>query len=96
MDDDDNNELDGSSLPEALFAQAMVYLLKDDEGIIVHNNEKGYIIWSNSEEMTISIAQDDEYLKQPQGQLIWMHYDGSKAPEPDFDEPIAGESRTLN
>ncbi len=73
---------------------SVVQLLKEDEGIVIHHNEKAYLVYNNSKEMALKIMEDDDYLKVEHGRLIWMHYDGSTAPEPEFSEEVLGEAES--
>ena len=87
-----SEELD--TIVEVLFVKAIVELLKNDEGIIIHHDGKGYAVYKNSVNGTVELCYDDEYLDQEHGQLIWMHYDGSEAPEPAFDDIIISDDAT--
>ena len=73
-------------LSATLFVQVIASLLKDDEGMIVHHEGVGYVVFSNSADQQIQIMEDEEYLLISPGTLIWMHYDGSTAPEPGSEE----------
>ena len=89
----------GDNIVEILFVKAIVQLLKNDEGMIIHHDGKGYAVYKNSVNGTIELCIDEEYLDQEHGQLIWMHYDGSEAPEPAFEEigvKVGDEYRQLS
>lgn len=73
---------------------SVVHLLKPDEGIVIHHDDKAYIVYNNAEESALKIMEDEDYLEIEHGRLIWMHYDGSTAPEPEFDEEILGEAES--
>lgn len=94
-DDDERDITDYSELGGILFVKALAAILRNDEGIIVHHEGKGYAVYHNSAESTIAVMIDDEYLKSDPGTPIWVHYDGSDAPpDPDFDQigPTAGST----
>lgn len=82
------------SIVEILFVKAIVELLKNDEGMIIHHEGKGYAVSKNSANGTIELSIDEEYLDQEHGQLIWMQYDGTEAPEPEFEDIIISEDVT--
>jgi len=71
---------------------SVVQLLKQDEGIVIHHNDKAYVVYNNSEDQTLKIMEDEDYLKIEHGRLLWMHYEGSTAPKPGFDEEVFGEA----
>lgn len=77
-----------------LFVKSLAMILKDDEGIIIHHEGKGYAVFRNSIQNTISVMEDDEYLDLDEGMMIWMQYEGSSAPAPEFDEMIIGADET--
>jgi hypothetical protein len=81
MNDEDQNEIYLS-----LFAMACGQLLKNDEGIIVHYDGVGYAVYKNSNNGTVAIMSDEQYADLDPGTMIWMHYEGSLAPEPASDE----------
>ena len=85
---------DQDNLGIVLFVKALASLLKDDEGVIIHQDEKAYAVFKNSVEGTISVIEDDDYLEIEDGTLMWMHYDGSAAPEPGFNDDIIGADVT--
>jgi hypothetical protein len=91
MDDDDDTKL-----YEVLFVKAIVSFLKEDEGVIIHHEGSGYAIYLDSSDEALKIVHDDDFLAYGHGQLLWMQYDGTKAPKPEFDEPVLGEEPTLN
>ena len=69
-----------------LIVRALAQLLKDDEGIVIHHEGDGYLIYNNSVQETITVVLDDDYLNIEHGKLIWMHYEGSNAPEQAADQ----------
>ena len=77
-----------------LFVKSLAMILKDDEGIIIHHEGKGYAVFRNSRQNTISVMEDDEYLDLDEGMMIWMQYEGSQAPEPEFGEEVIGKQET--
>lgn len=85
-------------LGTVLFVKSLTCLLKDDEGVVIHHDDKGYVVFKNSVQETISIMGDDDYLEMEHGTLIWMHYEdgGGKAPEPEFDEIVIGKEEKLH
>jgi len=90
----DLSDEDVDNLGVVLFVKSLASLLKDDEGVIVHHNDKAYAVFKNSMEGTISVIEDEDYLKMDDGTLMWMHYEGSHAPEPGFDDEIVGADVT--
>ena len=80
----------------ALLVKALAVMLKPDEGIVIHHEGEGFVIYNNSAESTISIIGDDDYLDIEPGTLIWMHYDGSVAPDPSFDEIVIGSDEKIH
>ena len=87
-----SEELD--TIVEVLFVKAIVELLKNDEGIIIHHDGKGYAVYKNSVNDTVELCYNEEYLDLEHGQLMWMQYDGSEAPEPAFDDIIISDDAT--
>jgi len=90
----DMSEEFDTSIVEVLLVKAIVQLLKNDEGMIIHHDGKGFAVYKNSVNGTIEVCHDEEYLDQEHGQLIWMHYDGSEAPEPEFEDIMISEDAT--
>ena len=95
-EDDDLSQDDFEELGTVLFVRALASMLKPDEGIILHHEGHGYVVYSNSEYETISVIGDDDYLEIEHGTLMWMYYEGSEAPEPEFDEVIIGRDEKLH
>ena len=81
------HEVDIALLDEIL-VKAMVQILKPDEGIVIHHNKEAFIVYWNSVESSLRIVQDDDYADLEHGRLIWMHYEGSQAPDPTFNEDV--------
>jgi len=73
---------------EAILVRACVQLLKPDEGIIIHFEDEVYAVYYNSSEEALKIVQEPEYDELEHGRLIWMHYEGSQAPTPGFNEEV--------
>lgn len=86
-DEMDVQNVDIAMLDEIL-VKAMVQILKPDEGIVIHHDKKSYIVYWNSVESSLRIVQDEDYAEMEHGRLIWMHYEGSQAPEPGFGEEV--------
>jgi len=103
LDDLSRNMTDGEiseieELGTVLFVKTISALLKDDEGVVIHHDDKGYVVFKNSVQGTISIMGDEDYLEMEHGTLIWMHYEdgGGEAPEPEFDDLIVGKNEKLH
>jgi len=63
-----------------VFAQALFPLLQENEGVIVHNEGKGYIVCKSANEevdgddvVRVRIIEDDSVLQYPHLNLIWVH-----------------------
>lgn len=67
----------------AVFAIAAGNLLEPDEGIIIHFEEQVYIVWLDSSQDLVKIESDDAYAQIENGTKVWMHYEGSTAPDPE-------------
>ena len=74
-----------------LLVEAMGYLLKDYEGIVIHMEGMGFALWKNPEEGRIEVYQDDEYLTIESGRMIWMHDENSTAPAPAEGDEVFGD-----
>ena len=74
----------------SVFVKSLAVLLKPDEGVVIHHEDEAYVVYNNSQQETISLVSDDDYKQIEHGTPIWMHYDGSQAPQPDFEEDIIG------
>lgn len=90
----DLSDEDVDNLGVVLFVKSLASVLKDDEGVIIHHDGKGYAVFKNSMENTISVIEDDDYLELEDGTMMWMHYDGTKAPDPGFADQIVGGDET--
>jgi hypothetical protein len=55
----------------SLFVQALGSVLKETEGIIIHHDGCGYIVFN--EDGQIHILEDDSYLNYNDRTLTWMH-----------------------
>lgn len=75
-------------LADTLIVHALAALLKPDEGVILHHEGNGYVLFRNSEEEQIQLVEGEDFLKEAHGTLIWMHYKGSNAPEPEDGEQV--------
>ena len=95
----DEDEMDNLGL--ALFVKSLAYLLKDDEGIILHHEDRAFAVYKSSKYSTISIIEDEDYLEMDEGTMIWMHYEGDNAPvdpaaEPSFEDMEAPDDSKLH
>jgi len=70
----------------SIMSQAVGRFLSEDEGIIIHHKEQGYIVYRDSESNEIRLSADSDYLKAEHGTLVWMHHANSQAPDPKDDE----------
>ena len=91
--DDETIKMDVEDFPDtefltAIIVKALVQILKPDEGIVIHQDDEAFIVYWDSADKQLKVMQDDEYEEIEHGRLIWMHYEGSQAPEPGFDEKI--------
>jgi len=66
----------------SIMSQAVGRFLSEDEGVIIHNKEQGYVVYRDSESNEIRLSEDSDYLKAEHGTLVWMHHTNSQAPEP--------------
>jgi len=78
-----------------LFVQALGYMFEENEGIIIHLDDKGYVVWKNPENETIEVMADDEYLQFESGRRTWIHYEGSTAPLPEECDEFLGDMPTI-
>jgi len=92
MDEIEEVDITEVQISLALFVQSLGYLLEDNEGVIVHFNDSGFVVWKNPINQTIEVMVDDEYLKFEAGRRTWIHYDGSTAPAADVDDDTLGEN----
>ena len=84
------------SIVEILFVKAMVELLKNDEGMIIHHEGRGYAVSKNSANGTIELSIDEDYLEHEHGQFIWMQYAGTEAHAPELEDIIMGDDITTH
>ncbi len=80
---------------EELMAKALGELLDDDEGIVIHYNGEVLALYKKSIDQSINV-QPFEDTDAPHGAPIWMHYEGSTAPDPDFEDEIIGDNPLLH
>ena len=69
-----------TNLFETIFARSLFPLLKENEGVVVHHEGKGYIVWKGANfeadgdhEVRIRVVEDDDVLQYEDLSLIWMH-----------------------
>jgi len=54
-----------------LFVKALSALLKETEGIVIHHEGKGYIVYCGKEQL--HILEDADYLNYSNLTMTWMH-----------------------
>ena len=91
MTEDQEAKLDISI---ALFVQSLGYLLDENEGIIIHHEGEGYVVWKNPFNKTIEVLKDEDYLTVEDGRRTWVHHPDSDAPLPDEFDEILGDVPT--
>lgn len=57
----------------AILAMGYFAVLKPTEGIIVHRNGQGFVIKRSKDGEEVGITRDDEVLKYPHNQFVWLH-----------------------
>ena len=70
MIDEDENEI-----AQTVMVSALAQILKGNEGIIIHQDGEGFIVYRNSVDKTITIIGDDDYLQLEHGKIIEMKYE---------------------
>lgn len=93
MKEDNVVQVNIDDFPETEFlttvlVKALVQILRPDEGIVIHHGNEAYIVYYNSATSELKVIEDEEYLEIEHGRLIWMHYEGSTAPDPAFNEEV--------
>jgi len=54
----------------AIFVKALSERLKEDQGVIVHHDGFGYIVYKNTANKTMGIQEDKQFLLYPHGSLV--------------------------
>jgi len=54
-----------------LFVRALSALLEETEGIIIHRDGKGYVVYRADGQL--HVIEDDDYLNYQDLNLTWMH-----------------------
>jgi hypothetical protein len=57
-------------LSELLYIKALAARLGDDQGVIIHHDDQGYIVYKNIKNKTLGIQEDERFLRYPHGQLV--------------------------
>lgn len=85
------DEYEEPDLGTQLLVEAVGYLLKDYEGIIVHKDGEGYCLWKNPDTEMIEVMHDTDFLEFESGRQTWMHCADSTAPAPTFEDDVVGD-----
>lgn len=57
-------------LAELLYIKALAARLGDDQGVIVHHDDQGYIVYKNIANKTLGVQEEERFLQYPHGQLV--------------------------
>jgi len=53
-----------------IYIKALAGRLDEDQGVIVHHNETGFVVYKNTVNKTMGIQEDIRFLKYPHGTLV--------------------------
>lgn len=53
-----------------LFIKALSERLGEDQGVIIHHDERAFIVYKNTTNKTMGIQEDEQFFKYPNGTLV--------------------------
>ena len=59
-----------SKLAEILYIKALSERLGTDQGVIIHHEDRGYIVYKNIANKTMGIQEDEQFLRYEHGTLV--------------------------
>ena len=64
------SKLDDADFATGIFIKALAARLDVDQGVIVHHDDQGYIVYKNVKNKTLGIQEDERFLQYEHGTLV--------------------------